>query len=354
MLDEQEIYDELMEEVALSFHSEMQETNASKAARKPNDLRSRLMAERDQLRKKGQKIGILSRLIAPSGQARIEPFEEAVVNMNEILSVEFLEIGLHAKKPVGKIVTSIGKTGTGFLVGQDVIMTNHHVIPSCQVIENDDAQFILNYESQKYGQAKPERSFYFDPERLFYTNKYLDFTLIAVRDYEAGDTNKNQICSVFGWHRLRSESEELSPGKAVSIIHHPLGQRKSITMHNSSVIPISEQRNAAYCWYVGDTEPGSSGSPVFDMHWRVVALHHMSVPSIVGQSYETAEGASIPIKTFRKMSVEQRPNLRYIANEGIRLSAILDDLKIAADAHPEIAEIVSIWNKKGPKYPFIK
>ena len=33
----------------------------------------------------------------------------------------------------------------------------------------------------------------------------------------------------------------------------------------------------SFLHYEADTEPGSSGSPVFDDGWEVVALHHASV-----------------------------------------------------------------------------
>ncbi len=63
---------------------------------------------------------------------------------------------------------------------------------------------------------------------------------------------------------------------------------------------------------VADTEPGASGSPVFNDQWQVVALHHWGSP-------------------HREVSVKGK-RLDSAANEGIRISAIVADLKKKASA----------------------
>jgi endonuclease G len=51
--------------------------------------------------------------------------------------------------------------------------------------------------------------------------------------------------------------------------------------------------------YEADTQPGSSGSPVFNDQWELVALHHASVPA------------------------PEHPELGKFVNEGIRVSRLL-------------------------------
>ena len=45
---------------------------------------------------------------------------------------------------------------------------------------------------------------------------------------------------------------------------------KQVALHNNFVIFANE----AWVQYLTDTLPGSSGAPVFDVKWNVVAVHH--------------------------------------------------------------------------------
>ncbi len=86
----------------------------------------------------------------------------------------------------------------------------------------------------------------------------------------------------------------------VTIIQHPGGSYKKISLQNNFV----EYADQYVAQYTTSTEPGSSGSPVINDHFEVVALHHAG-----GELSEPA--------TKR----------RYLRNEGVRISAILDDLR---------------------------
>jgi hypothetical protein len=55
----------------------------------------------------------------------------------------------------------------------------------------------------------------------------------------------------------------------VNIVQHPSGLPKQIALYHNVVAYADDSR----VQYLTDTEPGSSGSPVFDSHWRVVAIH---------------------------------------------------------------------------------
>ena len=53
------------------------------------------------------------------------------------------------------------------------------------------------------------------------------------------------------------------------IVQHPEGGLKQIAVTNNHVIGLTGDR----VQYSTHTLPGSSGSPVFDDRWRVVAIH---------------------------------------------------------------------------------
>jgi endonuclease G, mitochondrial len=86
-------------------------------------------------------------------------------------------------------------------------------------------------------------------------------------------------------------------GESVTIVQHPAARRKEVALRENRLVDIPEQ----VLHYVTDTEPGSSGSPVFNDQWEVVALHHASVP-------DPSPGGSGSL------------------NEGIRISRILAHL----------------------------
>ncbi|MBN9672162.1 hypothetical protein [Roseibium aggregatum] len=99
--------------------------------------------------------------------------------------------------------------------------------------------------------------------------------------------------------------------------HHGLGEGKK-TEH--------------FCWYTGDTREGSSGAPVFNKYWEVVALHHKAVP----KTNVNGEVIDINGRTMSEERYKQFPELvDYAANEGIRASRLLQRLQQATFDKPE-------------------
>jgi hypothetical protein len=101
----------------------------------------------------------------------------------------------------------------------------------------------------------------------------------------------------------------------VPIVQHPNGQPKQIALTSSVVVRVK----SPLLHYTTDTMGGSSGSPVFNDLWQVVAIHHAAGPKINGVA--TNEGilmAAIrdklgkdfpakpdPVKSYKKKVVEK-------------------------------------------------
>jgi S1-C subfamily serine protease len=78
------------------------------------------------------------------------------------------------------------------------------------------------------------------------------------------------------------------------VVGHPLGGGLSFSLQDNLLLDWDQRR----VHYRTPTEPGSSGSPVFDDQWRLVAIHHagkLNMGKLNGKSgtYEANEGINI-------------------------------------------------------------
>ncbi|MFD3374827.1 MULTISPECIES: trypsin-like peptidase domain-containing protein [unclassified Streptomyces] len=214
--------------------------------------------------------------------------DEKIITSNTLRPVHFLERALDSARSVCHIEVrqqATGWTGTGFLVSDDLLLTNEHVLPQEDLLEG--TRFLFNYEDDPAGRPRPVEAVRASG-RLFLCDRSLDFTLVEL-DGRPGER----------WGQLPLAASPPLPGERVNIIQHPGGQPKQIAMQSNFV----EYVDANVIQYVTATLPGSSGSPVLTDDWRVCAVHHAG-----GNLKEPATGS------------------RYFRNEGFRTSRILDRL----------------------------
>lgn len=233
---------------------------------------------------------------------------ELILGEGNLLPFYFLRVGDRMGRAVVKIRRNDGATGTGFLVAPDILLTNNHVLPDAATAAK--ARAVGNYEEQPPEGDPGLRSIdvALAPGRLFVTQPELDFTFCGVLGLES-----------LGTIPLTRASLALGPSEVVNIIQHPRGRPKEIAVQDNQVV----KANSVVVHYVCDTEPGSSGSPVFDNRWRLVALHHASICTEPEAGGRAARGKD--------------PEMRFL-NEGIRLSAIalwLDSAEAEQLENPE-------------------
>lgn len=218
--------------------------------------------------------------------------EERLMGNSDLFPISYLQTGINSRNPVCRIQIRNEKGsyigyGTGFLVSDNILMTNNHVIDNMHTAINSLAEF--NYQDDANFMPCPTYNFRLNPERFFITNEELDFTMVALKDNPASEKHPKD----FGHLNLIPGEGKILEGEYVSIIQHPNGGPKAVTIRENKVRSIFDD----FVHYLTDTEPGASGSPVFNDQWVVVAIHHCGVPD-PGNKNE------------------------WIANEGIRISSI--------------------------------
>lgn len=279
------------------------------------------------------------------GEVDSELLERVIGATRDFLGVAFLDEGLQANRSVGRIVTKLGggrvAYGTGFLVSPRLLMTNWHVLHS----EDEAARSVVEFDYQidRFGNPLSIERFALKPTAFFISNKELDFALVALKE----KSERGKDISSYGFCPLIKEEGKIAQGlDCLNIIQHPRGEMKQIVIRENRVVDLPEDNdNVAH--YEGDTEPGSSGSPVFNDQWEVIALHHQGVPRMDNQgNFLDVDG-----RIWREGDDPSR--LDWVANEGIRISRIYRYLTAAVVREHEKSLLNELLNQKQSPSPLL-
>lgn len=173
--------------------------------------------------------------------------------------IAWLRAGLAAGRAVARILAP-GWKGTGFVLRDGWLVTNWHVLPTPDVVSHSEVEF--NFEEDLDGRMLPSERYRLDPA-THRADERLDCACVKL--IERADA------PLTTWGHLELE-RNVGPalGDHVAIIQHPDGGPKKIAMGGNQIVNLYEHR----LQYMTDTMPGSSGAPVFNDRWRVVAIHH--------------------------------------------------------------------------------
>jgi V8-like Glu-specific endopeptidase len=202
---------------------------------------------------------------------------EKVVGLNNLLSIGWVSRALELAACVCRVNTPAGP-GSGFLIAADLLLTNHHVLPTAETAAGTVAEF--NYQAAWGGELEPVRRFTCDPT-FFHNDKALDYAIVRVNGAPG---------ELYGFVNL-AQHADATVNDFVSIIQHPQGGPKKIAFTDNKVSAVFEN----LVQYSTDTEPGSSGSPVFNQDWQIVGLHHRGggLAGPDGKKYFTNEAIQI-------------------------------------------------------------
>ncbi len=224
------------------------------------------------------------------GPAEPDRLEAIWSQQARFLDAVFLEKGARAARAVCRVETGI-PLGSGFLVGANLVLTNHHVLPTDDAAEQARVRF--GYRMDLAGQLQPGETHAVNRALRRSPPDELDYVLLELASAPGQSAET-------GW--LPAATPELAAGQSAFIIQHPQGEPQKVVLQDNWITYVApDQRRVQY---LTNTEHGSSGSPVCDGNWDVVALHHS------GKPYPTSP---------------QTEHLR--GNEGIPMAAILPEIQ---------------------------
>lgn len=204
--------------------------------------------------------------------------EKIIGGQSNLLRINWLEKALQASKAVCRVVCADGNLGTGFLTKEGYIFTNNHVIGSADIAKSARIEF--NYEVGPDGKTKSRTAYQVDASD-FKTSPPAELDFARVKVIDRPDAPLNQ------WGFVEFDSDAIpAVGESVTIIQHPKGEDKQIALNANEVLGQLKQ----HLFYTTDTEPGSSGSPVFNKDWKVVAIHHAGKTDAEGGLVINAQG----------------------------------------------------------------
>ena len=252
---------------------------------------------------------------------------EEIVFEDDTVPYEFLRRGWEAGSAVARLqvpqysggqprkinnVAAPPHLGTAWLVAPSLLMTNHHVVASrdgadVDKVGDDDlalqgrhALALFDYDSETV-QKNPVAC-----SELLAADRTLDYALLRL----AAPSGRTPL--PLSPHPVELAADQRLP---VNIIQHPGGDPKRVGLRNNLVDKATERDVR----YFTDTRKGSSGSPVLDDSWNVVALHRSSrrIPRVKFQGRDTA-----------------------VVNVGTQIRAIVADLATRCPkAHAEITQV---------------
>jgi hypothetical protein len=216
--------------------------------------------------------------------------------------------------------------GTGFLVGPDAVLTNYHVmeelVRATKKPTDFDCVFDFKVRSDKDKtktstpvalhptDCQIDWSPFSESEKVGKPNQVeptpdeLDYALIRLAEPVgakpwAVSPNPDGGAPLRGWVRVPDAPPVFKSPMGVLIAQHPSGwplklaiDTEGINRSNNHWLNASGTRVR----YATNTLGGSSGSPVFDFDWNLIALHHCGDPAF---NHPAEYNQGIPIHQIR-------------------------------------------------------
>jgi hypothetical protein len=222
--------------------------------------------------------------------------------------------------------------GTGFLVGADLLLTNWHVVKRA----GDGALARFDHgtaATAPHAQGRPVR---FADDWLVAHSSHepvpvetsasgppegtWDFALVRLAQpvgrQPIGPDPTTANGDLRGYYVLDGDPYSFHAAEPLFILGHPEGRPVQLSYASPAGARLTAAKNRIR--YDTNTEGGSSGSPVFNREWRVVALHHASGPTTIPGDFHLRSAGF---------------------NQGVPISGVVQWLRKELESRPELVEL---------------
>jgi hypothetical protein len=212
---------------------------------------------------------------------------------------------------------SVGALGTGWLITPELLLTNHHIVNARDLGEPaaTEGEFVsqakhtvawFDYYTEGRGRAEVKIA------DVICRNSNLDYALLRLERHDALRDRKPIA--------LPRDARKLVRGMRLNVVQCPGGGPLRFAIRNNFFVG---RGSAEYqIRYLTDTVQGSSGSPVMDDDWQVVALHH-GAQEVDAKLYKGEPGLA---------------GVAKFHNQGIDIHNILADLPRSVNAQIGLAQ----------------
>lgn len=187
---------------------------------------------------------------------------------------------LAAWSAVGRIESPPGTArGTGVLVDRQLLLTCKHIFKRIFDCGLDRAWVRFGYKTGKDG-VEPGDIFELDLKAIVSDNAHSDYALV-------------RICGEPEYCIAPLSNAWLKTKQGVRIIHHPRGEPAQIS-EIGQIVNVDKD----YIQHDLKADFGSSGAPIFDLDWHVVAIHRGRLS--LSRSYAPGVTEGVPIYSIWK------------------------------------------------------
>ncbi len=288
------------------------------AARRFNPTHSGLHQVADALGRTTSVTGYIGSQVVPTEPGGLEklvrrhvPKLSAQQTREQMMHVEGQMCVIERRKLTG----SGEALGSGFLIGPDVVLTNYHVVEA-YLKGNQAQQLQVRFDAllNETGLREPEEGIVFAVDEMPVACPYttqdevnvhqapaadeLDFAILLLADEAGysqvgGSVGPGQTKVTRGWMTLPDPDPVYEVGDPLIIYQYPGGRELMMAIDTEAVVGLVW--DGLRLRYRNNTEPGSSGSPVFNFDWQLVALHHAGAPGVEPVAYNQG----IPIAAIK-------------------------------------------------------